>query len=69
MHGKIDGTPQSMIVGKAVVYFYAHSRSGVCRSFLCRNFAKKKSTCSKKETANMEITNKVLKSFFLLTWV
>jgi len=39
---------------KAAVYFSAHSRSGACRSFLCRNFAKKMSTCSKEPTANME---------------
>lgn len=52
---KIDGIPQSMIVGKAAVYFSAHSRSGTCRSFLCRNFAKKMSTCSKEATANMEM--------------
>ncbi len=55
---KIDGIPQSMIVGKAAVYFPAHSRSGTCRSFLCRNFAKKMSTCSKEATANMEMIHK-----------
>ena len=58
MHGKIDGIPQSMIVGKAAVYFSAHRRSGACRSFLCRNFAKKMSTCSKEATANMEMIHK-----------
>ena len=47
-----------MIVGKAAVYFSAHSRSGTCRSFLCRNFAKKMSTCSKEATANMEMIHK-----------
>ncbi|EFC75561.1 hypothetical protein HMPREF0649_01424 [Segatella buccae D17] len=40
---------------KAAVYFSAYSRSGACRSFLCRNFAKKMSTCNKEATANMEM--------------
>ena len=58
MHGKIDGIPQSMIAGKAAVYFSAQNHSGACRSFLCRNFAKKMSTCSKEATANMEMIDK-----------
>jgi len=64
MHGKIDGIPQSMIVGKAAVYFSAHRRSGACRSFLCRNFAKKMSTCSKEATANEEMIKRLNPLFF-----
>ena len=47
-----------MIAGKAAVYFSAQSHSSACRSFLCRNFAKKMSTCSKEATANMEMIDK-----------
>ena len=64
MHGKIDGIPQSMIVGKAAVYFSAHSRSDTCRSLLCRNFAKKMSTCSKEATANEEMIKRLNPLFF-----
>ena len=45
---------QILIWGRLPSIFLRIAPSVACRSFLCRNFAKKMSTCSKEATANME---------------